>query len=98
MIEKAPSSSFWAPASTILSSNLSGSAARFAFLTIAGCPGFVGFERTATRIARGAATFKTSRFLPISSGVRRDSPVMLPPGRARVATRPLSTGSATFSA
>jgi hypothetical protein len=35
-----------------------------------------------------------SRHLPTSSGMRADNPVTLPPGRARLVTSPLVTGSA----
>src|SRR5262249_15111223 len=35
--------------------------------------------------------------LPLSSGAKVDSPVMFPPGRARLATNPLLTGSVSFA-
>ena len=38
--------------------------------------------------------FSNSRCLGLTSTVVSDSPVMLPPGRARLATKPLSTGPA----
>src|SRR5262249_53114646 len=42
----------------------------------------------------GMASRKSSRRLPASSGDVIDKPVTLPPGRARLATRPLPRGSA----
>ena len=38
-------------------------------------------------------SFKSSSRFPLSSGEKLDSPVMFPPGRARLATSPLPTGS-----
>ena len=48
---------------------------------------------TATRESFGTISFKSSSCLPLISGDRADSPVMFPPGRARLATKPLPTGS-----
>jgi hypothetical protein len=47
--------------------------------------------RTATREMVGTASFNTSSCLVTRSATRRSSPVRLPPGRARLATRPRST-------
>src|SRR5262245_33250489 len=38
-------------------------------------------------------SFKSSSRFPLSSGARVASPVIFPPGRARLATNPLPTGS-----
>ena len=48
---------------------------------------------TATHESFGKISFKISSCLPLISGARADDPVMLPPGRARLATKPLPTGS-----
>src|SRR5215468_7050158 len=45
----------------------------------------------------GMASRKSSRRLPASSGDVIDRPVTLPPGRARLATRPVLRGSATVA-
>jgi hypothetical protein len=54
-----------------------------------------GCQRTATRLTPGTACLSSSRRLPTSSEERLDTPVTLPLGRARLATSPLPTGSAT---
>src|SRR5436305_289016 len=54
-----------------------------------------GFKRRATRRAPGTASLSNSRNLPIRSGRVTENAVTLPPGRARLATRPSSTGSPT---
>src|SRR5262249_1787865 len=56
--------------------------------------GVVGFQRTPMRLACGTASFSISSDLAPSSVRRPDSPVMFPPGRARLATCPTPTGSA----
>jgi len=43
----------------------------------------------------GAISFKSSAHLPPSDGTMGVKPVALPPGRGRLATKPLPTGSAT---
>ena len=50
---------------------------------------------TATRVIFGTSAFSSSRRLGASSVVALVRPVTLPPGRARLAASPLSTGSAT---
>ena len=50
-------------------------------------------KRTATREILGTASLSSSSRFPPSSRVRSVRPVTLPPGRARLATRPASTGS-----
>ena len=52
-----------------------------------------GVLDTATRDRVGTASFKSCRPLPARSGVWMVSPVILPPGRAKLATRPVATGS-----
>ena len=49
----------------------------------------------ATRDRPGITSLRSARRFPLNSGCIRLSPVTLPPGRARLATIPLSTGSVT---
>src|SRR5262249_55401236 len=52
-------------------------------------------RRTATRVTRGAISLSSSTHFalkPYSHGVK---PVVFPPGRARLATTPMPTGSPT---
>ena len=44
---------------------------------------------------RGNASLSNSSRFALSSGVKKDDPVMLPPGRARLATSPAATASPT---
>src|SRR6266545_2267720 len=55
--------------------------------------GLTGFHRTATRATWGIAVLRSSRCFPLRPEVRLDSPVAFPPGRARLATSPVPTGS-----
>ena len=55
--------------------------------------GFVGFEMTMMRESLGTLSFSNSNLFPASSGAPVVKPVMLPPGRARLSTSPLATGS-----
>ena len=55
--------------------------------------GLAAFQRTATREARGRSSWSSSRCFPPRSAAMRLSPVMFPPGRARLATSPLPNGS-----
>src|ERR1043166_2641869 len=57
--------------------------------------GLAGFQSTATREIFGIACLSSPSRLASSSGPRTVMPVTLPPGRARLATRPLRTGSPT---
>ena len=50
---------------------------------------------TATRASLGTASLSSSSRLPLSSLERSVRPVTFPPGRARLSTRPASTGSNT---
>src|SRR5262249_24097609 len=52
-------------------------------------------RKTATRETLGATSLSTSKRFPISSDCMEDNPVMFPPGRARLLTNPIATGSAT---
>ena len=54
-----------------------------------------GLNRSATRTVRGAISFNSSIHLPPTAGSLVVKPVMLPPGRARLAAKPLPIGSAT---
>ena len=56
-------------------------------------PGSVEVPKTATRESLGMISFRSSSCFPLISGARVDNPVMFPPGRARLATNPLPTGS-----
>gem|GEM_PF-2323429 len=56
-------------------------------------PGSVELPMTVTRESLGTISFKSSSRLPLISGARVDNPVMFPPGRAKLATNPLATGS-----
>ena len=52
-----------------------------------------GFQRTATRVIPGTVSLSNSSRFALSSGVMPLMPVMLPPGRARLATNPSPMGS-----
>ena len=54
----------------------------------------MGLKSTPIRVACGTASFNISSCLATSSVSSTVSPVMLPPGRARLATCPTPTGSA----
>ena len=49
--------------------------------------------KTATRESLGTISLRSSSRFPLNSGRRVANPVMFPPGRARLATKPLPTGS-----
>ena len=53
-------------------------------------------RRSPTRASLGTASLSISSLLLFSSVDKLESPVTLPPGRARLATRPAPTGSAVF--
>ncbi len=53
-----------------------------------------GFEKTATRERLGTVSLSNCRRFPLSCGAISVIPVMFPPGRARLAIRPVATGSA----
>ena len=52
-------------------------------------------SRRRLRGRAGTISFKSSSCFPLSSGRCADNPVMFPPGRARLATNPFPTGSAS---
>ena len=54
-------------------------------------------RRTPTRASLGTASLSISSLFVISSVPKPESPVTLPPGRARLVTKPESTGSAAFA-
>jgi hypothetical protein len=56
-------------------------------------PGLSGFRRATTRETRGTASFSSSSRFPVSSADWLAKPVTFPPGLARLATRPFSSGS-----
>ena len=53
-------------------------------------------RRNPTRASLGAASLRISNLLVFSSDAKLDSPVTLPPGRARLETKPARTGSPAF--
>jgi hypothetical protein len=55
-----------------------------------------GFQKTATRARPGTVLLSSSSRFPPSGEVIMLMLVMLPPGRARLATSPVSTGSAAM--
>ena len=56
---------------------------------VAACRG----RRSPTRASLGTASLSISNLFVFSSGANLESPVTLPPGRARLATKPAPTGS-----
>src|SRR5262245_61797596 len=58
-----------------------------------GCAGLSGRWRIAIRTACGMTSLSSSSRFTVSSVDSMESPVVLPPGRARPATRPLPKGS-----
>ncbi len=52
-----------------------------------------GLKRTPIRCARGKISFSSSSRFALSSGLKMLDPVIFPPGRARLATKPNATGS-----
>ena len=52
-----------------------------------------GGRRSPTRASLGIASLSISSLLVFSSVAKPESPVTLPPGRARLATKPAPTGS-----
>src|SRR5258705_2439859 len=57
-----------------------------------GCAGFSGCNSTATRDNFGTAAFSSSSSFGPRSTAASDRPVMLPPGRARLAQKPSRPG------
>src|SRR5207248_5655230 len=56
-----------------------------------------GLNRKATRLTRGAISLSSSSHLPDIVGSIKMKPVTLPPGCGKLATKPLPTGSVTFT-
>src|SRR4030095_15319440 len=56
-----------------------------------------GCHRSPTRASLGIASLSISSLLVFSSGVKLESPVTLPPGLARLATKPRPTGSGALA-
>ena len=54
-------------------------------------------RRTATRVRLGASFLSSSSHFPLRLYSNALNPVVLPPGRARLATNPAPTGSMTFA-
>ena len=52
---------------------------------------------TAARVMRGAISLSSSSHFPLMLYSNRVNPVTLPPGRARLSTKPAPTGSATIA-
>src|SRR4029450_7203662 len=50
-----------------------------------------------TLVSFGTASLSTSSLLVVSSGDKLENPVTLPPGFARLVTKPAPTGSAAFA-
>src|SRR5262245_61588397 len=59
-----------------------------------GCAGLPGLRRIAIRAACGMTSLSSSSRFTVSSVDRMENPVVLPPGRARPATKPRPNGSA----
>ena len=55
--------------------------------------GLSGLKRTAIRVSPGTISFSSSSRLALTSGARTVSPVIFPPGGARLATSPVATRS-----
>ena len=58
--------------------------------------GSVEVPKTATRESPGTISFKSSSRFPLLSGARVDKPVIFPPGRDKLATKPVPTGSSSW--
>ena len=57
----------------------------------------MGSRRTATRVIPGAISFNNSTHFTLKLYSNCIKPVALPPGRARLATKPAPTGSMTIT-
>src|SRR4051794_10664981 len=55
--------------------------------------GSAASRKTAARVTPGAASFSNSRYFPLMPYSNVVKPVTLPPGRARLSTKPAPTGS-----
>ena len=64
----------------------------------ANCPspgGYSGVAKDATRVTPGAICLSSSSHFPLRPYSNEVKPVALPPGRARLSTKPAPTGSTT---
>ena len=68
-------------------------AARWVSRSCAVVLGLAGFTRTATCVMAGTASLSNSSRFPLNSGAERLSPCQVLAGRARLVTKPVSTGS-----
>ena len=57
--------------------------------------GLAGFQRIANRWTLGITSLRSCICFPRTSGAINESPVTLPPGRPRLATSLVATGSTT---
>ena len=57
--------------------------------------GDAGSRRTAARVTPGAISLSSSSHFPLMLNSNSMKPVALPPGRARLTTKPAPTGSVT---
>ena len=71
-------------------------AASASFIMSLRSPYAPGCQRATTWEAEGSASLSKPKRLGTSCGLRRVSPVIFPPGRARLATSPSATGSPIF--
>src|SRR5262245_26966239 len=92
---KARSTSWEARASRIRSCTARARAAACASRSWGALPGFAGFQRTAIRDTFGNYLLEHLQLLADQVGGHDRDPVRFPPGRARLGTRPLPTGSIT---
>ena len=56
-----------------------------------------GSRRTATCVTRGATSLSSSSHFPAKPNSEVTNPVALPPGRAKLATKPPPTGSVALA-
>ena len=64
---------------------------------LAGPERWLGSRRTAARVTPGAICLSSSSHFPLMPYSNTVKPVTLPPGRARLSTKPAPTGSATLA-
>jgi hypothetical protein len=66
------------------------------FLILEGLAGFAGLVSRVTDFNEGIASLSSSSRFPVRSRVKLETPVIVPPGRAKLAMSPRPTGSATY--
>src|SRR5438132_5737727 len=79
----------------IASTPKDGAAALRGFRKYSAYGAVAGLNKKATRATRGAISLSSSSHLPAIVGSILVKPVTLPPGRGKLATKPLPTGSET---